>query len=89
MLFKIPKDDEKKIPTLICLSTTSRQVQAWCPNCKKFHLHGLNKSYPKSGNLGHRVAHCGGGGYSDTGYFLKLLPKSVLKEANKFHQISI
>lgn len=82
------KNNEKRIPTLICLPTTSKQVQAWCPNCKKFHFHGLGKPYPKSGNLGHRVAHCGDGGYLDTGYFLKLLPKAVLNEANRFLRIN-
>lgn len=87
MSLKNKSEDNKARPTLICLPTTHNQVQAWCPNCKRFHLHGLNKSYPKSGNLGHRNAHCGQGEYLTTGYFLKLLPKSVMNEANKFHQI--
>jgi len=69
-------------------------IKAWCPFCKKWHVHGHSIVIDKgvrSGieirggrNLGHRTAHCGDNSpFRETGYYLKLMTKKELNEVSK------
>lgn len=60
------KNDEVAIPT-IQVTRKGNTISFFCSFCQAPHIHGCAG---KSGNYGHRVAHCIGGGYSKTGYFL-------------------
>lgn len=69
-------------------------IKAWCPFCKKWHVHGhsitVDKGIPTNSglfggkNLGHRTAHCGDGSpFKKTGYYLKLMSKKELNEMSR------
>lgn len=53
------------------LTSDEKQVEVWCPFCKKYHLHGADEGL-KKGIKSHRVAHCFDSPLSRTGYFLQL-----------------
>lgn len=71
---------KKDYPVLKCFPT-GVQVKAWCPFCKKWHMHGYTsdlKSYRNS----HCVAHCVNkkSPFHDGGYYLKLMTKAEIRQ---------
>jgi len=69
----------KKFPLLIGFADSETQVKAWCPYCKKWHIHG----YPdkkKGRKIGHWSAHCTNAQspFKDGGYEIKLLTKKEI-----------
>ena len=73
------------IPVLLGFPCSDYQVKVWCPHCREWHYHGLDK--PESrGRLGHRCAHCRhdstteSGPYEKTGYYIKYLSEQEYKE---------
>ena len=61
------------IPTLHGIEITwldfrrqeQRSTIVYCDRCGVTHVHGSGE--------GHRVAHCGDGGYASTGYYVKVI----------------
>ena len=65
------------------LTQDHRQVKVWCPFCRKWHYHGVDAGmYKRKGS--HRVEHCHriGFGFSETGYFIRIIYK---KEKSDMH----
>lgn len=61
---------EKRFPVLKGILTPSGRVKAWCPFCKKWHLHGYPERKKPGLSAGHWAPHCEtsdspfwGGGY--------------------------
>ena len=57
-----PADDG--VPILIGEPITELSWRAWCPYCRRYHIHGAGE--------GHRVAHCldDASPFDGTGYYL-------------------
>lgn len=58
------------------LTSDEKQFEAWCPFCKKYHLHGADPEL-KMGKKSHRVAHCSESSspFRETTYYLQLEKK--------------
>jgi len=70
-----------KRPILKCYPIGDGLVKAWCPFCNKWHIHGYPEKI-KSGDIGHRVAHCinDESPFDITGYDLYLISKKDINE---------
>jgi len=57
------------IPTFKAIKENEYSMKMFCPYCKVWHKHGIEK------RLGHRVAHCGdqNSPFKATGYFIFLV----------------
>jgi len=72
-------------PVLKCFPINADQVKAWCPFCKKWHIHGYTDDI-KNNKSSHRVAHCTveNSPFKKTeGYTLKIMSKKERKEIAK------
>lgn len=70
-----------KYPILKGFERGNGFISVWCPECNKFHSHGIGE--------GHRTAHCGiinknnqiiKSPYDEHGYIIKVFTKAELKQ---------
>ncbi|KKL70134.1 hypothetical protein LCGC14_2107920 [marine sediment metagenome] len=76
----------KSFPVLKCFATSSGQVKAWCPFCKKWHTHGFPDKITKAGKIGHWAAHCHDKSspfHKTGGYELTLMSKKEIIDITK------
>lgn len=75
-----------KRPVLKCFPASETQVKAWCPYCRKWHLHGYLESDRGHKSLGAFRANCmdENSPFKKTGYILKKITK---KEAMEISEI--
>jgi len=74
--------DMSNFPVLKCFPINENQVKAWCPFCKKWHLHGYTDDI-KDNKASHRIAHCidkDSPFKISGGYKIKKLTKTEIKE---------
>lgn len=72
------QEPKKKFPVLLAyIQKGGKYLQAWCPFCVRWHLHGWG--------FGHRVAHCHlqDSPFKETGYVLKAADRKVAQRAKE------
>ncbi len=58
---------DSSIPVLVGEPANAAECKVWCPWCRRYHFHGMD---PDGSFNGHRAAHCHGGPFQDTGYYV-------------------
>ncbi|MEW5734853.1 MAG: hypothetical protein AB1921_08355 [Thermodesulfobacteriota bacterium] len=70
------------LPVLKCFPVSKKEVQAWCPFCQTWHIHGLTDDLLAK-KKSHRTAHCQNPApspFAGKGYLLKMVTKKEMKE---------